>query len=323
MAVLLRLLVLSLVGGSWAVVSRERSTTGTTAGGHYRAGRRSYLDRISREALAIEREQALEAGALGYMARLLVQATLPHKDPGPGVSTFERSNGNFHLLIMAPPRIGLPWGKWPRLLLCWMATEAVRTRSPRLELGGSLSAFMRDLGQVPTGGRWGTITRLRDQARRLFSSTIRCSYDASDHFEDAGFVVASRVSLWWNPVQPDHPALFGSFVELSDEFFRTVIERPIPVDLRVLRVLRSPLALDIYSWLTYRASYLRQPTEIPWPALALQFGASYAETRKFRYFFLQQAKAVLRLYPAARISEGSRGLVLSPASPHVPKRLHL
>ncbi len=254
------------------------------------------------------------------MARLLVQATLPHKDPGQGVSTFERSNGNFHLVVMAPPRIGLPWGKCPRVLLCWLATEAVRTRSRRIELGSNLSAFMRDLGLIPTGGRWGTITRLRDQVRRLFSSTIRCSYADSGRFEDAGFLIASRVSLWWQPAAAEQPDLFGSFVELSSDFFHAVVERPVPIDLRVLRTLRSPLALDIYCWLTYRASYLRRRTEIPWPALALQFGAGYAELRMFRYHFLRQLRSVLRLYPAARVSATPAGLVLSPATPHIPKR---
>jgi hypothetical protein len=157
--------------------------------------RRTDHERIVREALAIEREDAQEAGALGFMARLLVQATLPHKDPGPGVSTFERSNGNLHLVIMAPPRIGLPWGKTPRLLLSWLTTEAVRTRSPRLELGANLSPFMRNLGLIPTGGRAGTITRLRDQIRRLFSSTIHCSHDEPGHFEDTAFRVAFKSSV--------------------------------------------------------------------------------------------------------------------------------
>ena len=264
-------------------------------------------------------EPALEAGALGYMARFLVQATLPHKDPGQGVATFERANGDFRLLVMAPPRIGLPWGKCPRVLLCWLATEAVRTRSRHIELGPSLSAFMRELGLVPTGGRWGTITRLRDQVRRLFSSTIRCSYTGPGRFEDSGFVIASRTSLWWKPAEPEESDLFGSFVELSQDFFQTLVERPVPIDLRVLRSLRSPLALDIYCWLTYRTSYLDQPVEIPWSALALQFGSGYAHVRKFRYFFLQQAQTVLELYPQARISEGPRGLVLRPAEPHVPR----
>jgi hypothetical protein len=174
---------------------------------------------------------------------------------------------------------------------------------------------MRKLGQVPTGGRRWTIARLRDQARRLFSTTIRCTYIGPGRIQGAGFCIASKYSLRWNPTAPDQPDLFGSYVELSQDFFRAVVERPVPVDLRVLRALRSPLALDIYGWFTYRASNLREPTEIPWPALALQFGAAYADPRRFRYSFLRQVTGVLRLYPAARVSEGEHGLVFSPVAP--------
>ena len=39
--------------------------------------------------------------------------------------------------------------------------------------------------------------------------------------------------------------------------------------------MRSPMALDLYSWLTYRMSYLERLTGIPWGALQLQFGADY------------------------------------------------
>ena len=107
------------------------------------------------------------------------------------------------------------------------------------------------------------------------------SYDGPGRFEGAGFLIASRFSLQWNPAAPDQPDLFGSYVELSQDFFRDIIERPVSVDLRVLRALRSPLALDIYCWLNSRVSSLRAPTEIRWPALALQFGAAYADPRRF------------------------------------------
>jgi hypothetical protein len=178
---------------------------------------------------------------------------------------------------------------------------------------------MGKLGLEPTGGRWGTITRLRDQMHRLFACSIRYFYRAPGRPErDA--LATSRLTLWWDPVAPDQPDLFGSFIELSPEFFRAIVENPVPVDLRVLRVLRSPLALDLYCWLTYRASYLHRPTEIPWSVLARQFGAGYKEPRQFRYELLHQAKAVIRLYPALRISEGERGLVLSPSEPHVPRQ---
>jgi hypothetical protein len=55
------------------------------------------------------------------------------------------------------------------LLRLWrLSTEAVRTQSPNLVLGESLSAFMRSLGLQPTGGKQGTIARLRKQMERLF-----------------------------------------------------------------------------------------------------------------------------------------------------------
>jgi hypothetical protein len=148
-----------------------------------------------------------------------------------------------------------------------------------------------------------------------FSTTIRCSYHGPGRFEGAGFLIASKFSLRWNPAAPDQPDLPGSYVELSQDFFRDIVERPVPVDLRVLRALRSPLALDIYCWLTFRASSLREPTEIPWPALALQFSAAYADPRRFRDSFLRQMTTVLRLYPAVNVSEGAHGLVFAPIAP--------
>jgi hypothetical protein len=36
------------------------------------------LNKLITEALAIEKEEVITAGAIGYMARALIQATLPH-----------------------------------------------------------------------------------------------------------------------------------------------------------------------------------------------------------------------------------------------------
>ena len=110
----------------------------------------SNLDILINRALAIEDEMALDADALGFMARAMVQATLPHsKVEG---NEFTRKNGNYSLTILSPSAIGLPYGSVPRLLLAWVTTEAVKTQSRELELGDSLSGFMRELDLVPTGG---------------------------------------------------------------------------------------------------------------------------------------------------------------------------
>jgi hypothetical protein len=276
------------------------------------------IDRLITEALAIQDEEAQAAGALGFMARAMVQATLPHrKVEGP---VFERKNGAFRLTLLAPPQTGLPYGTIPRLLLAWLTTEAVRTRERELILGDSMSGFMHELGLVPTGGRWGSITRLKDQTGRLFASTVSLVYQDSQQTRLVNRSVADDATLWWHPHIPDQAGLWKSTVRLSEPFFREVIERPVPVDLRALKALkRSPLALDIYTWLTWRLSFLRDPVEVPWAALAAQFGSEYGRLRDFKTAFLGELRRVLAVYPEARVNTGDAGLLLTPSPPHVKR----
>jgi hypothetical protein len=281
--------------------------------------RRSSVDKLIAESLAIEAESAQEAGALGYMARALVQATMPHSRSM--ATTFMRENGAFAMALMAHPKAGLPYGSIPRLLVAYLTTEAVRTKSRDIVLGATLSEFMSHLKEVPTGGRWGSITRVRDQTTRLFSSSISCTYTAdADGVSGMNLAVADSFKLWWDPQQPHQLTLFDSYVRLGERFFDEVTNNPVPIDLRALRALKkSPMALDIYAWLTYRMSYLRRPTVIPWEALQLQFGAEYSRSRDFKAAFLKHLRAVLALYPEARVEEHAHGLELRPSVPHIPK----
>lgn len=278
------------------------------------------LDKLVRQALAIEAEEAKQAGTVRFMARALTQVTMPHKaTPG---NEFKRRNGSFTLSILSPSDIGLPYGSIPRLLVSWLTTEAVRTKSPLLELGPSLSAFMAELDLTPTGGRWGSITRLRDQMTRLFASSVTCIYDDKNKTGIVNVRVIEEANLWWNPKAPNQAPLWKSTIELGKKFFEEAINNPVPVDMRALKALkRSPLALDIYCWLTHRMSYLRKPTEIPWAALQMQFGADYARDshgiRNFKMKFFHHLRTVLVLYPEANVEDGELGLLLKPSKPHV------
>jgi len=275
-----------------------------------------HINQLIDTALAIEAEDAKHAGALGFMARVLAQVTLPYRAQPD--NEFTRRNGALELTVVSPKSVGLPYGSYPRLLLSWVTTEAVRTRSPVLELGPTLSAFMAELGLIPSGGKEGTIPRLRNQTERLFSSSISCRYKDEAHTKGAGFNIASNYDLWWNPKLPDQLPLWKSTVTLGSDFFKEIVERPVPVDIRALKGLkRSPMALDIYCWLAHRMSYLRKDTVIPWHLLQLQFGADYTLTRQFKAAFLKQLKAVHTIYPAAKIAEVDRGLLLKPSPPHV------
>ncbi len=275
------------------------------------------IDNLVREALALEADTARAAGVTGYMARVLTQAAIPHSRVSE--SLFRRTNGMLTVTIADVSGIGLPFGSYPRLLLAWITTEAVKTGDPLLEFGPTLSGFMAELGLLPTGGRWGTIHRLREQMVRLFSSAISCHYTDQDVDLGAQLLVAKDYNLWWDPKKPDQTALWGSTVRLSTDFFNELIEHPNPVSMRALRELKqSPMSLDIYCYLSYRYSYLERKTSIPWEALQSQFGAGYPTSvdglRDFKKRFRQAAERIRKVYPSARF-ELERGCVTLLPSP--------
>ena len=285
--------------------------------------RSGIIEKLVSTALEIEEAEAIKAGQLGYMARILVQITMPHSKQEK--SFFERSNGALNLAITGHPKIGLPYGVYPRLLLAWLVTEAVRHKTKTIILGPSLSEFMHTLGLVPTGGRWGNVWRLRDQIKRLFSASITCSYQDQNSSSGINFNVAKEYNLWWDPKNPEQNDIWESQVVLSSDFFEEIISRPVPIDMRALNVMKdSSMAIDLYCWLTYRLSYLDKKTEIPWVLLQKQFGANYANTKQGKYQFKRklkvQLKKVISIYHEANIGEGKTGLILSLSKPHIRAR---
>jgi len=292
----------------------------TTIKGNKQRRQAAQISKIAAEYLALQGEEAKDAGALGYIGRCVVQATLPHSDPAPEYS-FERRNGSYVFSITAPKSIGLPYGVFPRLILIWISSEVVRTQEPRLLLGEHLSHFMRQLGVTPSGGPRGPITYLRDQMKRLFSSTIQFTASDQDQDQGSGCLIAEDYKLWWKPRAIDEQKeLWQSWVELSDKLFIELKNFSVPIDLRRVKLLRrSPLALDIYTWWTYRFSYLRRQTEVPWEALYLQFGASYETMFHFKEAFRAALAKAHQAYPEANVNEGKHGLILKPSRTSVPK----
>ncbi len=275
---------------------------------------------------SIHGESAIEADTLGFMAKMLVQTTLPHRaQPG---TQYARTDGDVTLSITALGGAGLPYGSYPRLILIWMTTEALRTRERRLELGCSLSSFMGRLGLQCTGGHWGTIPRFRDQMERLFGAAISTRWKHEDatqtHIAGSNLLLAEEFNLWWAPQKLPRAPLRQSSVTLSQKFFDQLTRSPVPLDLRAIAVLkRSPLSLDLYAWATRRVSYLERPALIPWEALRRSFGAGYADTPqgrvKFRAKVLDAFGRVRRVYSALRLEIEDKGVLLLPSAPHIPR----
>lgn len=275
------------------------------------------------EALEIEQEEAKEAGALGFMARTLAQITLPHTDPK--ATFFSRTNGRITLSIVANPNYGLPYGTIPRMVLAWICTEAVRTKCPELSLGRSQKEFAGKLG-LHYNGR--DIGRLRDQSLRLFRALISVDGGGPNTVGFENILIARRAFVFWGQQRDDQPSLWDSSLVIDQGLFDEITTSPVPVDLRVVQALtKSPLAMDIYTWLVYRMFVLRvsrhQEARVPWAGLRAQFGAGYADDEQglqnFRKKFKQRLREVLLFYPQAddHISDTRDHLVLTPCRLHI------
>ncbi len=280
---------------------------------------------------AVDIQQNPDATDKAYMARQLVQCTLPHSDPG-DEALWTRTNGNLTLSIQ--PHIDrktrkplYPYGTVPRLLLFWMVTEATQTKTRRLHLGHSLSGFMRELGLNPHtgGGKRSDAVRLREQMTRLLRATISFEQTYGNGHSWLDMQIGPEAVLWWDPEKTFQDDLFESWVELGEKFYQAVTAAPVPLDMRALKALKkSPLALDLYSWLAYKtwnAARKGSAQTVSWAGLHAQMGADYTELRDFK----KKVRAILprieQVYPQMKVSQNDAGLIISPAAGAIADRV--
>jgi hypothetical protein len=278
-------------------------------------------------AVPIDDHDPLQYG-LGFQARLWAQVSLPYRNPG-DVRSWERRNGAVTLVLQPGPQQAadgtvtypFPYGVIPRLLLTWMATEAVRTKDRQLFLGPSLSKFLSEIGMGhATGGRLGSITRLREQIKRLAGTrmTVLDGRELAGHWHSKmeSVQIATGWDLWLSPDEQQQ-VLWPSSITLSQEFYDSILAAPVPINMRHLAALRatrgSGLSIDIYTWLAWRMFNLKSSTLITWQRLAQQFGTDYARTRDFKAQFLKQLRPVTIVYPEAKVTVADNGLLLSPS----------
>lgn len=290
------------------------------------------------------REDAEEAGSIGFCSRIFTQLSLPYRDPGTsGAITWVKQNGPMRLQLnplldiddSGQPVPAFPYGKYPRLILPWLSTQVVLREadlesdgSLTIELGDSMRDFLKLL-DLPYGGKSGRL--MREQARRLFGADILFSEDRGrsllgDRRQRVyKMPVSQAYELWWDYDVPDQQALWGNNVRLSSAFVQSVLTAKIPTDMRALKLLSEkggPLAMDIYLWLSYRLFVARRPTLVPWEALQAQFGSQTERPRRFKQSFTSKLILISLVYPEAVFKEVDKGLMIYPSpSPLGRKRL--
>lgn len=232
-----------------------------------------------------------------YYTPILIQCTLPHSDPK--TPHWKKTNGDFTLIVSSGvdeqlTPYGIPYGSFPRLLLAHIITRVIQTGERRIELSSHFSSFLKEVGF--TGNFKGNSRAgktMRDQMMRLIKASIAVQGSTGNAqrgtVEGAHMMLTNQFALWWDYKQPEQESLFGSWIELSEDFYKSILSAPVPLHTDILAALRkSPLALDVYMWLSYRLFTMQQTGQeqisLSYGRLQTQFGTGIAEAnyRKFR-----------------------------------------
>ena len=270
---------------------------------------------------------------LSFLHTVSCLCALPARRPPPGVTVWQRQQGRAALLVEAGRawhpvkkafvQLPLPFGPKARLVLMHLNTEAIRSRSPVVEVERSLTAFARRLlqGNDPNGRE---IRAIKEQLSALSTATIRLAVDAGDAATQINTQIVGALDLWPDDEDARQRVLWPATVRLSTDYFESLARHAVPLDERAVAALaHSATALDIYAWLAQRLHRIPpgRPQFVPWPALHEQFGQGFTRLRAFREHFLEVLRQVASQYPEAKVeADRQAGLTLAASPPPVLKR---
>jgi len=282
----------------------------------------------------VEAAAAIMADApdeITFLHSTLCQTCLPHRAPPDDAREWRRQQGRARLLVHAGAAWhaptsewvypGLPFGPKARMILMHLSSEALKARSPVVEVEASLTAFVRRVqARPPTGPE---LTAFKEQLARLAAATIQLAVDYDEnHTAQVDTKIVGGVDFWFKKNERQR-VLWPATVKLSLDYFDSLQRHAVPLDERAIAALaHSAMALDIYCWLAQRLH--RVPAagqKVVWAALHEQFGQGYARIRRFREFFLIQLRQVQAAYPEARFDTDAGGMILGTSAPPVARKL--
>lgn len=295
------------------------------------AERRGRLD-VFDALISVREEEAVPA----FLHSALCAMSLPTQRPKDDTKGIIREDGKYLLAIHPKPVIqivdgeavlkslGLPYGSYPRVVLLYLLSEAVRTQSRDVVLAKSFRGWMQRLGYKSFGGGpRGPMKLIQQQVDRLLACEwqIRWDQDASAR-DDAGFAFreVKLANEYAGGLTRD-----GEFVReirLSEVFFDHLCEHAVPLNEVAIRQLKgSSTALDLYTYLAYRLPRIGgdKPHTISWDQLAKHLG-NEGQMRRFRQTVRDTFDLVSAVYPEARVDlTGSSIKLYGSPPPLAPK----
>ena len=221
------------------------------------------LDRDVIEAAA--KYMADEDSGLGFIYSGWAQCALPHRRLA-NDQPWQIASDRVRLVVQPGLRpldedgtlesVGVPFGAHARLILLFLQTEALRTNSREVELGGSLRQWMSRVGIQPGGSAFRSV---RDQAERI--SRCRLTFHIQGSGRTSALINQSLVdrALFIEEDDGKQARLSLEVAKLSEGYFEQLQRHPVPLEEAAIRALaNNSAAMDVYIWLAYRLHVLHE-----------------------------------------------------------------
>lgn len=248
---------------------------------------------------------------------------LPYRDPG---MKYVQQYPEGEMTILSSN--GVPFGKAGRSLISMVTTQALLQNSRVVELGHVSEAF-RKMNLVVSGGKEGTVTRVREQFDRFYGTMIslnlRVKRDGFEGFRGKNMILVEETELYWSSRDKDimAPGLFQNTATLSEPYFNYIKTNSTPVDLLTYHSFISPRDQDWYAWLSRKIfAVVRTGKEsiVPWESLYLQFGPILRNNQaRFRRDFVEFMKVILIKHPDVHVKVREEGVLIEPSPLLIPE----
>lgn len=290
------------------------------------------VGRLVESSVSIALDKATIEDAI-FQHSVLCQTFLPYRNPGEEVRVWQQKQGNVTLAVQAISTLnpqnndfeffGLPYGAKARLILAHLNSEAVKTQQPLIDVEKTMTGFIKKIG-LSTDGR--TVREVKEQLARLSSSLISMGYSDGERGMQVNVMIAKAFDIWF-PKNENQRVAWNSKIQLTDEYFNSLVKHAIPLDIRALAALsHNAMALDIYVWLAQRLHRVPpgKPQFISWLQTKEQFGQGYDRMDNFKQVFRRTLASVLTQYRTARIDEDlNKGFNLHHSPSPIPPKTQL
>ena len=253
--------------------------------------------------------------------------------------------GSYSLPGLSRQGFEVPYGIAPRLILPYIAGQAVRGRR-KVILGRKMAQFLRKLGISTCSQNYRTILQqfINLATCQIVVSTVTDrDEDRQEAWLETDIYGITRKIRYQQPLSvftdstasatvgtaAGYGLRYQEFMEgkteftLSRDFYDFVRTRPAPVRYQhLLEFVRSPRRMDLYVWLSHRTYRIRSSgVKISLDALHRQFAPDIDSTSRklFRQRLRGDLDAILTVHPGFKVQLMRDALILFDSEPPVPR----